>query len=70
MAMQSEKTGGSMLSRDNGGAVAAEKPKTHEELGLCLALVVLLGWALVVGVRSVDWVAVSHTFRSILAFIS
>jgi hypothetical protein len=70
MAMQSDKTDGSVLSRGGAGALAAEKPRSHEELGLCLALVVLLGWALFVGVRAVDWAAVSHTFRSLLAFIS
>ncbi len=70
MAMQSEKAGGPMLPRGGAGALAAEKPKSHEELGLCLALVVLLGWALFVGVRAVDWSAVSHTFKSLLAFIS
>ena len=69
MAMQSEKTGGLTLSGGGPGVAATEKPKGHEELGLCLALVVLLAWALFVGVRAVDWSAVSHTFRAILALI-
>jgi hypothetical protein len=69
MAMQSEKTGGLALSGGSPGVAAAEKPKKHEELGLCLAFVVLLAWALFVGVRAVNWAAVSHTFKAILAFL-
>ncbi len=69
MATQSEKMGGLGFSGGNQGVAAAEKPKKHEELGLCLALVVLLGWALFVGVRAVDWSALSHTFKAILALL-
>ncbi|MGA8185419.1 MAG: hypothetical protein WB819_17460 [Terriglobia bacterium] len=68
MAMQSEKTGGLKLSGGSPGVAATEKPKGQEELGLCLALVVLLAWALFVAVRAVDWSAVSHTFGVLLAW--
>ena len=68
MVKQSEKMDGMRLSGGSPGVAATEKPKGHEELGLCLALVVLLGWALFVVVRAVNWSAVSHTFGVLLAW--
>ena len=69
MAMQSEKSGS--LAPGRGPAFAApEKPKRGEELGLCLALIVLLGWALYVGLGGVDWSAVGHTVRALVAWIA
>jgi hypothetical protein len=69
MATQSQKTGGPTLYRDSSGALAPEKPRKHEELGLCLALVVLLAWALFVGLRGVDWSALGHSVSSLVAWI-
>lgn len=66
MATQFEKRGGLTLPRSGPESLAPDKPKAHEELGLCVALVVLLVWALYVGLGGVDWTAVSHTFRTLL----
>ncbi|HET9180119.1 MAG TPA: hypothetical protein VFQ24_17325 [Terriglobia bacterium] len=68
MATQADKSGGVALG---GGAqnFAKEKPKSYEDWGLLLALVVLLGWALFVGLRGVDWPALSHTLRALVAYI-
>ena len=69
MAMQSERTDRLAFPGGGPGGPATEKPKGHEELGLCLALVLLLAWALFVGISAVDWSAVSHTFRAWLTLI-
>lgn len=69
MAVQSGKAGSLALGRGGMEGPAAEKPKGHEELGLCLALIVLLGWALYVGLGGVDWSAVGHTFKALMAWI-
>lgn len=68
MTTQASKAGGLVL----GGAqnFAKEKPKSYEDWGLLLALVVLLGWALFVGLRGVDWPALSHTLRALVAYIA
>lgn len=63
MALQSEKTGGPSIQ-------AADRPKGHEDMYLCAALVVLLAWALYVGLGSVNWTAVSHTVRGLLAVVA
>ena len=55
MATQVGKPGGPMLTRGDVESLAPEKPKGHEELGLCLTLIALLAWALFVGLRAVDW---------------
>lgn len=65
MAMQSGKANDLALPRSGSAASAAEKPRGHEELGLCLALVVLLAWALYVGLGAVNWAAV----KALLAVI-
>lgn len=70
MAMQSKKVDPFAPAQAVPEGLAPEKPKGHEELGLCLALVVLLGWALFVGLRGVDWSALGHSFSSLLAWIS
>lgn len=70
MAMQSDRAGSLALGRGGPEIAATEKPKRHEELGLCLALIVLLGWALYVGLGGVDWSAVGHTFRALVAWIA
>ena len=68
MAMQSEKKGGLSLPRGGSEVAAAEKPREHEEMGLFLALVVLLAWALYVGLSGVDWSALGHTVGTVLAW--
>ena len=68
MAMESKKTGGLAFSRVGPEAAVAEKPKGHEELGLVLTLVILLGWALYVGLGAVNWSALGHTFGTVLAW--
>lgn len=70
MAMQSDKAGSMAVGRGSQGFAATEKPRRGEELGLCLALIVLLGWALYVGLGGVDWSAVGHTVRSLVAWIA
>lgn len=68
MAMHSDKRGGAAFSRGGSEVMATEKPKGNEELGLCLALLVLLVWALYVGLHGVDWSALGHTFGALLAW--
>lgn len=69
MAMQSQKVDPLAPGRGVQAGPVAEKPKGQEELGLCLALIVLLGWALFVGLRGVDWSALGHSFSSLMAWI-
>jgi hypothetical protein len=69
MATQVGKPGGPMLTRGGLDDVAREKPKDNQELGLFLALIALLAWALFVIVRAVDWPAVSHALGSLLAMV-
>lgn len=69
MAMQSEKRGGFALSRGGSEVAATEKPKEHQEMGLFVAFVILLGWAVYVGLHGVNWSAIGHTFSSLLAWI-
>jgi hypothetical protein len=68
MATQVGKAGDMTFGRGTEN-IAAEKPKSYQDLGLCLALVVLLVWALFVGFRGVNWPAVSHAFRALVALI-
>ena len=70
MATQMEKAGSLSLGRGGLEGLPKEKPKGHEELGLCVALVVLLALALFVGLRGVDWSSVGHTFSSLMAWIA
>lgn len=70
MATQSEKLGGLGYPQGGHGGRATEQSKGHEELGLCVALVVLLAVALFVGLRGVDWSSVGHTFSSLMAWIA
>ena len=69
MAMQSQKLDPFAPDRGVQAGPAAEKPRKNEDLGLCVALVVLLGWALFVGLRGVDWSALGHSFSSLMAWI-
>jgi hypothetical protein len=69
MAMKSEKSGGLTLTRNGLQDLQEEKPKSYQDLGLCVTLVVLLAWALVVSVRAVNWPAIGHAFSSLLAWI-
>lgn len=69
MATQSERLSDLKFDRRGTGSRAAEKPKTNEEMGLCLVLIALVAWALFAGLRTVDWPAVGHTFQAILAWI-
>ena len=69
MATQVGKPGGMTFGRGRSDELAQEKPKSYQDLGLCLALFLLLAWALVVGFRGVNWPAVSHAFQAIVAMI-
>ncbi|HEV2246436.1 MAG TPA: hypothetical protein VGW37_07265 [Terriglobia bacterium] len=69
MALQAGKSAGLALGRGGTQGFAKEKSKSYEDLGLLLALILLLGWALFVGLRAVDWPALSHTLRALVAFI-
>jgi hypothetical protein len=48
---------------------AKDKPKGNQELFLCLALILLMAWAFLFSVHAVDWVSISHAFKSILTAI-
>ena len=68
MAGQFEKSGS--LTMERGLEVpAAEKPKAYEELGLCLALIAMVGWALYAGLHTLDWQAIGHAFKAVLSAI-
>lgn len=67
MAVEVGKSGGLMMSRGAAHVRATEPPKSYEELGLCVALVALLVWALIVGLGSVNWSVVGHVFNVIVA---
>lgn len=71
MATESAKTGGLALShsRSRRERAAKEKAKSGQELGLVLAFVVLLVWALYVAFDGVNWLAISHTIRALLVAI-
>lgn len=69
MATQFGKSRGLTFGRSDAQEFAKEKSKGYEDLGLLIALIVLLGWALFVGLRGVDWPALSHTLRALVAFI-
>ena len=69
MATQMQKSGGLPLTRGGLENVATEKPKSHQELGLCLILIGLLVWTLIVSLRGVDWPAISHTVKALLTAI-
>lgn len=66
--MKSKKAGGPAIGRGGPGALAAEKPNGHEDMYLCVALVVLLAWALYVGLGGINWSALGHTFGTVLAW--
>jgi hypothetical protein len=69
MAMQLEKSGGVAIVRGGREGSAAEKPKYHDELGLCLALILLLAWALFLGLHTLDWAAVTHAVKVFLGVL-
>lgn len=69
MAMQSQRVDPFAPGRGDHVVPVPEKPRGHEEMGLCLALIVLLGWALFVGLRGVNWSALGHSFSSLMAWI-
>jgi hypothetical protein len=69
MAIQLEKSGDRTFIRTVPEDLATGKPKDYQELGLCLALVVLVGWALYAGLHNLDWPAIGHTFKVFLAAI-
>lgn len=68
MAMQSKKAGSLTFSRGGTEITAAEKPNGHQDMYLCVALVVLLAWALYVGLGGVNWSALGHTFGTVMAW--
>jgi hypothetical protein len=56
MAMEPESWNGLPIPRGHAGGRDRLKPKKrHEDMVLCVALVVLLVWALVVGLGGVNW---------------
>jgi hypothetical protein len=67
MATQVGRTGGMSLGRDRRSELAKEKQRGYEDKGLCLALFVLVGWALFVGLRGVNWTAVDHAAQAVVA---
>jgi hypothetical protein len=69
MLSESAKTGDLALSHSSQGHVAKQKPKGVPELGLVLAFVVLLAWALYVFFDGVSWLAITHTIKALLAAI-
>lgn len=69
MATQSEKLGGPMPVRGGPDGQAREKQKDYQELCLFLALIALAVWALFTGLRMLDWPAISHTFKVLLAIV-
>lgn len=69
MATQVGKSRGLTFGRSEADGFAQEKAKGYEDMGLLLALILLLGWALFVGIRGVDWPAVSHAISALVAWI-
>lgn len=69
MASESVKTGGLALHRGGREHSAKNKPKGSQELGLVLAFVVLLAWALYVAIGGVSWLAIGHTIKALLTAI-
>ncbi|TAM83612.1 MAG: hypothetical protein EPN47_05745 [Acidobacteria bacterium] len=69
MATNSGKSRGLTFGRSGAEGLAQEKSKGYEDMGLLLALIVLLGWAVFVGVRAVDWPSVSHALSAVVAWI-
>ena len=67
MAVEVEKSGRLMMTHGEAHVRATEPPKSYEELGLCVALLALLVWALFVGLSSVNWSAIGHVFNVIAA---
>ena len=69
MAFESVKTGGLALHRNGRKHPTKEKEKSGQELGLVLAFVVLLAWALYVAFGGLSWMAISHTIKALVAAI-
>jgi hypothetical protein len=69
MALQSGKSSGLALGRGGTQEFAKERSKGYADMGLLLALIPPLGWALFVGLRAVDWPALGHALRAIVAWI-
>jgi hypothetical protein len=67
MATQVGRTGGMTLGRDRSSDLAREKQRAYQDKGLCLALFVLVAWALFVGLRGVNWAAVDHAAQAVVA---
>lgn len=55
MATEPERWNGVAIPRDRPRARARPRPKKHEDFYLCVALAVLLVWALYVGLGAVGW---------------
>jgi len=55
MAIEPERWNGVVIPRDRPRGRPRAKPKGHEDMYLCVALVVLLVWALYVGLGAVGW---------------
>ncbi|HEX5412009.1 MAG TPA: hypothetical protein VFZ27_09115 [Terriglobia bacterium] len=70
MASQAGKSGGLTFGRGDAQEFAKAKQRGHEDIGLLLALVVLVIWALFVGLRGMDWPALSHTVSALVAYIA
>ncbi len=64
-----EKSGHLMFDRGGPDGPATQKPKNYEELGLCLALIALVAWALYASLNTLDWQAVGHAFKAFLSVV-
>jgi hypothetical protein len=58
MAIETERLHNLAIPRVRPRGVARIKPGAHEDFYLCVALAVLLAWALFVGLGAVNWSAV------------
>ena len=69
MGVQLGKAGDVVLGRSRSVVTTKEKSKSNQEILLCLALIVLMAWAFLFSVRTVDWGSIGHAFKDLLAVI-
>jgi hypothetical protein len=58
MATEPDRWNGLAIPGGHPGGRGKAKPKSHQDMYLCVAFVVLLAWALFVGVGAVNWSAI------------
>lgn len=69
MGVQLGKTSGLPITGNIKDEATRGKSKSNQDFLLCLALIVLMGWAFLLSVHAVEWASISHAVKSLLTAV-